>query len=167
MNARQKTKTDQFIAAGTAPSKVKSGAVLARQGGTRFQTLVDASGQLTAAGRYYQEKTGQDLPVGSIDNSQAPTRTQDTEQISLRDGTQRATRRWDPATQDYKFTALGRKFYGRLKRSYVVQVPVRVQGLRKNGSTYYIRSTIPSAVLAPIESNCHFLSRVQDRQLGI
>ena len=99
MNARQKTKTDQFIAAGTAPSKVKSGAVLARQG-TGFQTLVDASGQLTTAGTYYQEQTRQELPVGGFDTTQAPKRSGDTEYITLHDGTQRATRRWDPVTPD-------------------------------------------------------------------
>ena len=148
MNARQTAKIDSFIAAGTAPSKVKSGAVLARQG-TGFQTLVTADGGLTAAGTYYQAKTNKDLPVGGLgfDNQQAPTRSGDTEYITMRDGSQRATRRWDPATQDYKFTALGRRYYGRLKRNYVVQVPVRVTGVRRNGTQYQIRSTLPIAKL--------------------
>ena len=125
MNARQRAKLDSFIASQAAPARVSSGAVIARQG-TRFQTLVTADGQLTAAGTYYQEQARGELPVGGFDNQQAPTRSGDTEYISMRDGTQRATRRWDPATQDYKFTALGKRYYGRLKRNYVVQVPVRV-----------------------------------------
>ena len=146
MNARQRTKIDAFVASGRAVTKVSSGAVLAKQG-TRFQTLVTADGQRTAAGEYFEQKTTQDLPVGGFDNTQAPTRTGDTEYITMRDGTQRATRRWDPATQDYKFTALGRRYYGRLKRNYVVQVPVRVTGVRKNGTQYQIRSTLPIAKL--------------------
>ena len=146
MNARQRAKIDAFVASGSAPTRVSSGAVLAKQG-PRFQTLVDASGQLSAAGTYYQEQTRAELPVGGFDNQQAPTRSGDTEYISMRDGTQRATRRWDPATQDYKFTALGKKYFGRLKRNYVVQVPVRVTGVRKNGTQYQIRSTLPIAKL--------------------
>ena len=114
MNARQTAKIDSFIASQAAPTRVSSGAVIARQG-TRFQTLVTADGELTAAGTYYQANTNQDLPVGGLgfDNQQAPTRSGDTEYITMRDGSQRATRRWDPATQDYKFTALGRRFFGR------------------------------------------------------
>ena len=30
-----------------------------------------------------------------------------------------------------------------MKRSYVVQVPVRITGVRKDGSQYHIRSTLP------------------------
>ena len=140
MNARQTAKIDAFIGSPAAIARVSSGAVIARQG-TRFQTLVTADGELTAAGTYYQEQArGAELPVGGVgfDNQQAPTRSGDTEYISMRDGSQRATRRWDPATQDYKFTALGRRYYGRLKRNYVVQVPVRVTGVRKTArSTKY------------------------------
>ena len=114
MNARQRAKIDAFVASGSAPISVSSGAVLAKQG-PRFQTLVDASGHLTKAGTYYQEQTRAELPVGGFDNQQAPTRSGDTEFITMRDGTQRATRRWDPASQDYRFTDLGRRYYSRLK----------------------------------------------------
>ena len=87
MNARQTSRLDALIASGSAPTSVSSGAALARQG-TRFQTLVDAAGQLSAAGTYYQERTGQELAVGGYDNTQAPTRSGDTEYIAMRDGTQ-------------------------------------------------------------------------------
>jgi hypothetical protein len=143
---RQRTKIDAFVASGTQPAKVPSGAVLARQG-PRFQTLVTADGERTAAGAYYEQKTSQELPVGGFDTSQAPQRSGDTEYVMMRSGEQRATRRWDPASQDYKFTRLGKSFYGRLKRNYVVQVPVKVTGQRKNGTTYTIRSTLPIAKL--------------------
>ena len=65
MNARQTAKIDSFIASQAAPTRVSSGAVIARQG-TRFQTLVTADGELTAAGTYYQANTNQDLPVGGL-----------------------------------------------------------------------------------------------------
>ena len=146
MNARQRTKIDAFVASGTQPANVPSGAVLAKQG-PRFQTLVTAGGERTAAGEYYEQKTSQELVVGGYDTSQAPQRSGDTEFIRMRDGLERATRRWDPASQDYKFTKLGKSFYGRLKRNYVVQVPVKITGRRKNGTTYTIRSTLPIAKL--------------------
>ena len=145
MNARQRTKIDAFVASGQQVAKIPSGAVLARQG-PRFQTLVTADGERTAAGAFYEQKTSQDLPVGGF-APQAPQRSGDTEFITMRDGLERATRRWDPASQDYKFTKLGKSFYGRLKRNYVVQVPVKVTGQRKNGTTYTIRCTLPIAKL--------------------
>ena len=69
-----------------------AGAAIARQG-ARFQMLVDASGQRTAAGRYYEQASSQDLPVGGFDTAQAPVRSGDAEYISMRSGEQRATRR--------------------------------------------------------------------------
>ena len=142
MNAR----IDAFVAAGLQTRTTGAGAVIARNG-ARFQTLVDASGERTAAGRYFEQASAQDLPVGGFDTSQAPQRSGDTEYVMMRSGEQRATRRWDPTSQDYRFTALGKSYYSRLKRNYVVQVPVRVTGVRKNGTEYQIRSTLPIAKL--------------------
>ena len=133
---------DAFVATGRQPHTSASGAVIARQG-TRFQTLVDSAGQRTQAGIYYEQASSSNLPAGGFDYSQAPTRSNDTEYIRMRSGEQRSTRRWDPARQDFIFTDLGRSYYSRLKRSYVVQVPVRITGTRKDGSTYHIRSTLP------------------------
>ena len=124
---------DAFVAAGLQTRTTSAGAVIARQG-TRFQTLVDTAGQRTEAGRYYEQASSSDLPAGGFDTSQAPTRSGDTEYISMRSGEQRATRRWDATISDYRFTDLGRSYYSRLKRNYVVQVPVRITGKRKDGS---------------------------------
>jgi hypothetical protein len=135
---------DALVAAGLQTHTTNTGAVLARQG-TRFQTLVDPAGQRTEAGRYYEQATSSVLPAGGYDHSQAPTRSGDTEYIRMRSGQQRSTRRWDPAIQDYRFTDLGRSYYSRLKRNYVVQVPVRITGERRDGSQYHIRSTLPVA----------------------
>ena len=142
MNAR----IDAFVAAGLQTRTTSAGAVIARQG-ARFQTLVDASGQRTSAGAYYEQASAQELSVGGYDTTQAPKRSGDTEFITMRDGLERATRSWNPANQEFKFTKLGKSFYGRLKRNYVVQVPVIVTGRRKNGTTYTIRSTLPIAKL--------------------
>ena len=98
-------------------------------------------------GAYYEQVSGTTLPVGGFDTSQAPVREGDTEYIRLRGGERKAVRRWDPATQDYTFTALGKTYYSRLKRNYVVQVPVKVTGVRKNGTQYQIRSSLPVAKL--------------------
>ena len=142
MNAR----IDAFVAAKLQTRTTSAGAVIVRQG-ARFQTLVDVSGQRTAAGRYYEQASSQDLPVGGFDTSQAPSRSGDAEYITMRSGEQRITRRWDPASQDYRFTDLGRSYYSCLKRNYVVQVPVRITGQRRDGSQYHIRSTLPVARL--------------------
>ena len=147
MNAKQRERIDTFIASGARPKRTSSGATIARQQGGRFQTLVDARGERTPAGVYYEGQSQQTLSVGGFDTSQSPQRTGNTEYVTMRDGSQRVTRRWDPASQEFKFTAFGRIFYARLKRSYVVQLPVRIRGERKDGSTYAIRSTLPIAKL--------------------
>ena len=116
MNAR----IDAFVAAGLQTRTTSAGAVIARQG-TRFQVLVDAAGQRTEAGRYYEQASSQNLPVGRFNTSQAPVRSGDTEYVTMRSGEQRATRRWDAVRQDYRFTDLGRSYYSRLKRSYVAR----------------------------------------------
>ena len=99
------------------------------------------------AGRYFEQASSKELPVGGFDTFQAPQRSGDTEYVVMRSGEQRATRRWDPVNQDYRFTALGKIYYQRLMRNYVVQVPVRVSGQRKDGSQYQIRSSLPIAKL--------------------
>ena len=73
-------------------STTSAGAVIARQG-ARFQTLVDASGQRTAAGRYFEQASAQDLPVGGFDTSQAPVRSGDTGYVTMRSGEQRIVSR--------------------------------------------------------------------------
>ena len=122
---------DAFVAAGLQTRTTSAGAVIARNG-PRFQTLVDSAGQRTEAGRYYEQATSSVLPAGGYDYSQSPTRSGDTEYIRMHSGEQRSTRRWDPARQDFVFTDLGRSYYSRLKRNYVVQVLVRITGTRKS-----------------------------------
>ena len=58
----------------------------------------------------------------------------------MRNGEERVVRRYDQADNEYKLTALGKSFYSRLKRNYVVQLPVTIRGKRKDGSYYNIKS---------------------------
>ena len=82
-------------------------------------------------GEYYETKTGQELPVGGFDPRQAPYKQGDTEYIKMRNGEERAIRRYSPAENQFSFTALGKSFYSRIKRSYFVQIPVKVKGHAK------------------------------------
>ena len=61
----------------------------------------------------------------------------------MRNGEKKAVRRWQPAEGEYAFTHMGKAFYSRLKRNFVVQVPVWV----KDGTEYRIRSSLPVAKL--------------------
>ena len=74
-------------------------------------TLVKADGTLTKAGRAWQRLTGEELPSsGAWDPSTEPVRDGDTEHLRLRDNNLRVLRRWDPASNDWIFTTLGRQF---------------------------------------------------------
>ena len=108
---------------------------------------MSTAGAKTKLGTYFEQKTGIDLPVGGFDTSQSPFREGDTEYIKMRDGGQKAVRRWSAVDGEYKFTAMGRSFYSRVKRNFVVQIPVTIRGRRKNGTQYNIKSTLPVAKL--------------------
>ena len=58
----------------------------------------------------------------------------------FRSGKRAVTRRWDPASNEFKFTAIGKKYYSTLRRNYVVDVPIIIKGKRKNGTRYEIKS---------------------------
>ena len=96
-----------------------------------------------ALGEHYEQKSSNELPVGGFDPTQAHYKEGNTEYIQMRSGEERTVRRYDPVDNEYKFTKLGKSFYSRLKRNYVVQIPVKVKGKRKDGSYYNIQSTLP------------------------
>ena len=131
-----------MLAANARPQTTKSGSLILKSGNKRHQ-LLTSQGERTALGEYYEQKSRDELPVGGFDPTQAPFREGNTEYIRMRNGEERAVRRYDPAENDYRFTKLGKSFYARLKRNYVVQIPVKVKGKRKDGSFYNIKSTLP------------------------
>ncbi len=82
------------------------------------------------------------MPVGGY-LQQTAIREGNTEYIKLHTGMKAATRKWDEATGIYKFTKLGKQYYKTQRRNYLVSVPVLIQGRRKDGSTYQLKSRMP------------------------
>lgn len=155
---RKSTRTllDALRADGAQPKKLKTTEAIGVQSGRRVVTLVDSSGEKTAAGLYWEQKSGTDLPAGGF-LQQAAERNGNVETIRLRDGRKAVTRRWDAATGEYKFTALGKKYYSTLRRNYVVDVPVVIKGKRKDGTTYQIKSHLKMEKLGlrPVQVPLH------------
>ena len=133
---------DAMLTTNRKPTNTKSGAVILKDESKRHQ-LVDTSGSKTKIGAYWEQQTGQDLPVGGFDSGQTPFREGNTEFIYMRNGEQRAVRQYSPVDNEFKFTVLGKSFYARLKRNYVVQVPVIIKGKRKDGTEYNVKSSLP------------------------
>jgi len=132
------------VEVGVQPKETASGSLVLRAG-RRYVTLVKADGTKTEAGGIYEERSGQTLPSGGAFNPQTRAyREGNTEYIRDRAGKERVTRRWDPATNEHRFTALGRAYYASKRSQYVVHVPVVIEGRRKNGSTYTVRSHLPT-----------------------
>ena len=116
------SRVQQFIDSGARP-RFDGGDSLQIRVGRRFARLSDASGALTAAGNEYEQRTGETLPDSGFQNQRA-IRKGNTETIGLRDGRRGVTRKWNAASSRWDFTKLGTRYYKRLRRNYVVQVPV-------------------------------------------
>ena len=146
MNKSSRTRIDQFITDAVAPTRLKGSEAMALRANKSIIKLVDDAGASTAAGRYWAKKTGSELPTGGF-MEQIAERTGNVESIRLRDGARGVTRRWDEATGENNITRLGNQYYKTLRRNYVTIVPVNIQGRRKDGSTYDIKSTMPVSKL--------------------
>jgi hypothetical protein len=96
--------------------------------------LVSDDGTTTKQGRYWEQKTGERLPTCGF-LQQAAVREGGSETIRHRDGSKGVTRRWNEARGEWDFTRLGTRYYATLRRNYVVSVPVKVQGKRRDGSS--------------------------------
>ena len=95
---------------GVRPKRTANDAVILRDG-SRYRTLVNASGGRTAAGRKYEQLANVTLPAEGYDVAQAPVRQGNAETIRVR-GKEKLVRRYDPASNDWVYTKLGRQFYG-------------------------------------------------------
>lgn len=122
-----KQSIDSMLTDNVNPHNTKSGSVILRSG-TKRLTLVTSTRERTALGEYYEQKSRNELPVGGFDPTQASYREGNTEFIRMRSGEERTVRRYDPVDNEYKFTKLGKSVYSRLKRNYVVQIPVMIKG---------------------------------------
>ena len=151
-----RSKLDALITAGQEPAKHKTTESIGIRSGKRSISLVDAAGKKTPAGIYFEQKAGKNLPDGGFLQQKA-RRDGNAETIALRDGKRGVTRRWDVGTGEFKFTALGKKYYSTLRRNYVVDVPIVIRGRRKNGTDYQIKSHMKMERLGlrPIEVPLH------------
>ena len=137
------SRLQQFIDQGARPRFDREDALQMRIG-RRFVRLSTPSGALTTAGNEYEARTGETLPASGFQNQKA-VRKGNTETIKLRDDRRGITRKWNAASNRWDFTKLGKRYYQRLRRNWVVQVPVTIKGLRKDRSTYEIKGVVPIA----------------------
>jgi hypothetical protein len=127
-----------YRSAGAQPSQGRSDVVVLA--GRRRIVLRTGKGKVTVAGKYWTETLGQAIPTNSF-TAQTPTREGNTETVQFK-GKRVVTRVFTTAGE-YEFTKMGDRFYRNLMRSYVVQVPVRIEGTRKDATTYTLKSHIP------------------------
>ena len=113
--------------------------------GARFRVLYDQKG-LTAAGRYYYEKSGI-APPGQFDYTQDAVRRGRSQYIKLLDGKEKKISTWDNLQRKWKLTALGKKFYEKAVDKFVVLWPVKIQLTRVNGSIYEREDWLPSTAI--------------------
>ena len=122
----------------------KSGDYILRFGGGGYKVVLK-DGALTEAGEY-AKGLGLELPEEGYDLNEVPTRKGRTDYITVGNKLS-ALRTLNPVTGDYKYTAMGRKYFRNEKKEYVVSIPITVRGRRLNGSEYTIRGFMPASAL--------------------
>ena len=131
--ASKKRNVDELLAGGDTLSEGAHGTAL--RAGRSSILLARADGNLTDAGTYYPQRSGQKLDIAGFDLRQTPIRVGNTETVLMRSGKRVITRTWDPASGDHVFTKAGNAFYRQIRRNYVVNVPVIAEGTA-NGIKY-------------------------------
>ncbi len=111
-------KIDALYDKGERPQKNKTTESIGLNAGKRAIVLIDNAGKKTAAGNYWEQKSGTELPLGGF-LQQTARREGNVEAIQLRDGRRGITRRWDVGNSDWSFTALGKKYYSTLLRNWL------------------------------------------------
>ena len=137
MASKKREKVDDLLAGGATLSEGAHGTAL-RAGRSRI-LLARADGNLTDAGKYYQQRSGQKLDLAGFDLRQIPIRVDNTETVLMRSGKRVVTRTWDPASGDHVFTKAGNAFYKQIRRNYMLNVPLIVEGAA-NGIKYRYKS---------------------------
>ncbi len=118
-------------------------------------------GTPTKAGLFWESLSTQSLPDSGL-MSKTPFRENNTEYITV-NGKKRVTRHLDLATGEWVFSKLGMKFYRKMKRSYIVNVPVTVHGTPAEGRHYTKSSTIPISRLGITSPDIALAPRLQTR----
>ncbi len=128
--------------AGRAPVKLKSTAAIAFVNGKKRMMLVNANGTRTALGKYWEDELKGHLPAFGFGPA-PPIREGNTETVLMEDGKKATLRRW-LATGEYEFTKTWKAFYRKQVINYVIQVAVKIKGVRKDGTTNYtLKSHMP------------------------
>ena len=109
---------------------------------------MSAQGNPTKAGKYwFKTLKGAAIPDSRWDDNAATYRKPGgrTDFVKMRNGAEVQLRTWDPAKRDFTYTALGKKFYERRPKSYIVQVPVTIYVRHKNGTESSYQGTYPAS----------------------
>ena len=121
----QKTKDDLFMAVGLDNEPYqKDGRVLIRTNAPYYKTatyrlLVNASGNKTPAGEYYEDEFNQILLTDGVkgqtfNDKQAVIKRGASEYIKLRNGTEVIVRTWNGSK--YKYTQTGKRYFAKQKK---------------------------------------------------
>ena len=124
---------------GNAPYQ-KAGRLLVRtnapsESKARYRVLAQADGELTSAGRAWQDMVGPDAPLlttgtrGQTFQSDQPTEQRGaSEYIKLRNGKEAIVRTWTGS--NFVYTQMGRAYFAKKPSKYIVEVPVKIVGRR-------------------------------------
>ena len=126
LSANAKLDLDSAVAAGHAPRAGAGGVGLSIDiPGKRPRLLVSRHGAVAPAGAHFFDATGREAPSG-FDYQQLSVRNGQRHVIRLLDGTTKAVQIYNPATNTFKTTALGKKYYAKAKDRYTVSLPTIV-----------------------------------------
>ncbi len=134
---------DAAILAGSEPKKSKTGVILSIPG-ARYKTLASLTGELTAAGKHYYEKTTKEAPKNGFDPTQKPTARGAQEVAKMLDGQTVVLRSWDGVKREWRFTRAGRAYYKNSPDRYVVRFHTVEVVVRTNRAIWAEKSVLPS-----------------------
>ena len=124
---------------GNAPYQ-KAGRLLVRtnapaESKLQYRVLAQADGELTPAGRTWQDMVGPDQPLlttgtrGQTFQPDQPTQKRGaSEYITLRSGKEAIVRTWDG--QKFLYTQMGQAYFAKRPSKHIVEVPVTIRGRR-------------------------------------
>ena len=109
---------------------------------------MSATGAVTQAGRHWYTKLAQKpIPSNRWDDNAKTYRKPGgrTDFVKTKSGCEVQLRSWDPATRAFRYTALGKEFYKRRPKSYIVQVPVNIYVRKRDGTERSYQGTYPAS----------------------
>ena len=107
--------------------------------GRKRSLLVRSDGTATAAGTFWKNITGSNLPEG-LDYYQEPIRKGNTEYVIIR-GQERKTRTWNYVTDKFDYSRIGKLYYRNKKVEIIVDIPVLIEGRNPTSGATWERVT--------------------------